>query len=279
MAEFFEDMREHRRNIYASYDPEKGARKRRCVLTLVRDEAIFFPVWLRYYSRFFAPEDIYVLDHQTTDGSTDGEGFVRIPVEHEDYDMLWMGRVVEEHQHSLFGSYDVVLVTDVDEIIAPNPEMGTLEDYIDRFDEEFVNCLGYEILHMHETEPSFDPSRPVMRQRSHWFANDGYDKPVLSSGPMRWVPGFHQRADGRFNPDPDFRLIHLHRVDLELCRLRHRMRSDMNWKQIDLDEGWSAHNLITEGVDFERWFYTDSSSIGVDMVPELIPPTWKRLDV
>ena len=33
-----------------------------------------------YYSRFFAPEDIYVLDNDTSDGSTDRDGFVRIPV-------------------------------------------------------------------------------------------------------------------------------------------------------------------------------------------------------
>lgn len=277
MAEFFENMRQYRSEIYAGYDPEVGARKRRAVLTLVRDEATFFPIWLDYYSRFFAPEDIYVLDHQSTDGSTDRGGFVRIPVEHDDYDMLWMRRMVEEHQRDLFDSYDVVLATDVDEIVAPNPEIGTLRDYIDRFDEEFVNCLGYEILHMHETEPSFDPSRPVLEQRSHWFANDGYSKPALSSQPTQWVPGFHQRVDGRFNPDPDLRLIHLHRLDFEICRQRHSARSAMSRNQLDIDAGWSAHNLITEGEEFERWFYADSSSIGVDLVPELVPAPWRRL--
>jgi len=60
------------------------------VLTIVHNEAVFFPIWLRYYSRFFAPDDIYVLDHETTDGSTDGDGFVRIPVEHECVDMRWL---------------------------------------------------------------------------------------------------------------------------------------------------------------------------------------------
>ena len=30
----------------------------------------------------------------------------------------------------------------------PIPSGASLGDYIDRFDEEFVNCLGYEMLHI-----------------------------------------------------------------------------------------------------------------------------------
>ena len=51
---------------------------------MVYNEAVFLPIWLRYYSRFFAPDDIYVLDHESTDGSTSGSGFVRIPVDARD---------------------------------------------------------------------------------------------------------------------------------------------------------------------------------------------------
>ena len=41
-----------------------GAEKRRAVQTMVQNEAVFLPIWLRYYSRFFAPDDIYVFDHE-----------------------------------------------------------------------------------------------------------------------------------------------------------------------------------------------------------------------
>ena len=57
---------------------------------MVHNESVFFPIWLSYYSRFFAPEDIFVFDHETTDGSTARDGFVRIPVEHESVDHVWM---------------------------------------------------------------------------------------------------------------------------------------------------------------------------------------------
>ena len=71
-----------------------------------------------------------------------------------------MVRTVQESQHGLLESYDVVLVTDVDEIVAPDPGRGTLGDYIDRFDEEYVNCLGDEVLHLLDREPPLDLDRP-----------------------------------------------------------------------------------------------------------------------
>ena len=41
------------------------------VFTLVRDEKDFLPIWVRYYSRHFDVGDLFILDHGTTDGSTD----------------------------------------------------------------------------------------------------------------------------------------------------------------------------------------------------------------
>ena len=186
----------------------------RALLTMVYNERIFLPIWLRYYSRFFAPEDIYVIDHATTDGSTDAGGFVRIPVEHPSDDDYWRVEVVEREQRELLDRYDVVLATDVDEIVAPDPRVATLGDYIDEFDREFVNCVGYELLHMKRSEPPFDPSLRVLEQRSHWFRNPGYDKPLLAKVPISWGPGFHIRVDGRIERDPGLRMIHLHRMRL-----------------------------------------------------------------
>ena len=74
MEVFFEPTREYRRRRYASWDRAKRTRKRRAVVTMVHNESVFLPIWLRYYSRFFAPEDIYVLDNDSTDGSTDRGG-------------------------------------------------------------------------------------------------------------------------------------------------------------------------------------------------------------
>src|SRR5262245_56174810 len=90
-----------------------GSRKRRALITIVHDEPVFLPIWLDYYSRFFSPEDIYVLDNDTRDGSTDRDGFVRIPVHHDAVDHTWMVDTIQGLQHELLeGEYDIVLVTD-----------------------------------------------------------------------------------------------------------------------------------------------------------------------
>jgi hypothetical protein len=41
------------------------------IITIVHNEPVSFPIWLRYDSRFLCPYDIYVFDNGTTDGATD----------------------------------------------------------------------------------------------------------------------------------------------------------------------------------------------------------------
>ena len=273
LAPQFDSLRRSRRERRAP----AGTHKRGAALTIVRDEPVFLPIWLRYYSRFFPPEDLYVLDHGTSDGSTDGGGFVRIPVRHDTVDHSWMVRTIEDHQHELIERYDVVVVTDVDEIVAPHPALGTLADYIDCLEEGYVNCLGYELIHLVDREGPFDPARNVLDQRGHWFASDIYDKPALATEPMRWVPGFHRSAELRMRPDPDLRLIHLHRMDYQICLERHRYRRGRAWNERDVELGWASHNRITDDAEFARWFYEDSNVAWNELVVERIPAAWRGL--
>lgn len=272
LAEWFEDMRRRRRERYASRTPAHGTR---ALITMVHNEPVFLPLWLRYYSRAFAPEDIYVLDNESTDEAIEGDGFVRIPVRHGRVDHTWMVQTIQQLQHELLERYDIVLVTDVDEIVVPDPRFGTLADYLDRFDERWVNCLGYELLHMRDSEPPLMLDRPILEQRGYWFYNDAYDKPALATEPMDWKPGFHGRADNHFNLDPDLRLVHLHRMDYEICLERHRVRSRRRWARRDSRLGWAAHNQIVDGADFRRWFYEDSCFERLEIQPERIPEAWR----
>ena len=70
MAAWFSDIRRRRREHYASSEGLPHRRQRRAVITIVHNEPVFLPIWLAYYSRFFAPDEIYVFDHESTDGST-----------------------------------------------------------------------------------------------------------------------------------------------------------------------------------------------------------------
>jgi hypothetical protein len=176
----------------------------------------------------------------------------------------------------LLQRYDVVVVTDVDELIAPVPEWGTLGEYLEDFSEEWVNCLGYEILHQ-KAEPGLDLDSPVLNQRHWWFPNDGYNKAAVATGPMTWRPGLHGRSDFHAKIDPDLRMIHLHRMDHDLCLERHRMRARKAWAADDQEGSLALHNQIVEGAEFERWFYEDSCFEAVEINLEEIPASWRSV--
>lgn len=275
MAPWFASARRQRRERRRAGTTPTGARRTppptRAVITIVHNEPVMLPLWLRYYSRFFAPQDIYVLDNG---GAGDGP-FNRVAVEHETVDHEWMVGTVERLQHELIERYDVVVVCDVDELVVANPAHGTLGDYLDRFEEEWVNCLGYELLHIKDSEPELELERPILRQRGHWFFNGAYDKAAVAMVPMHWRPGFHGRADSKYNLEPDLRLVHLHRMDFALCRERHRIRSRKAWAERDARDGWARHNQIVEEGEFEHWFYEDSSTPWVSIDPEPIPQLWR----
>jgi hypothetical protein len=251
-------------------------KRSRAVVSMVRNESVFLPIWLKYYSQFFSSEDIYVLDHETSDGSTSCPGFVRIPVSHLVVDWGWHRDKIQQLQHDLIQRYDMVLCTDVDEIVAPHPDKGTLGDYMDQFTAEFVNCTGYEVLHLKDAEQPFDLSRPVFEQRFHWFFNPVYSKPLLARVPMYWHGGLHSRVDGQVVEDTSLYLIHLHRVDYDICLSRHKQRFEQLWNQRDLDEGWGYQNRIVEDDRFDHWFYNDSCG-NVPIKIEKIPVFMKGL--
>jgi hypothetical protein len=248
----------------------------RAVLTIVRDESVFLPIWLGYYRQFFSAQDTYVLDHQSMDGSTEGEGFIRVPVSRPEYGAAWQRDIIQRYQHELVDRYDVVLYTDVDEIVAPDPRLGDFGTYIDGLGEDFVTCQGYEVLHQKDNEPPFDPTRPVLGQRSTWYANPSYSKTLLARVPMLWHGGFHQRVDGRTNHDPNLYLIHLHRMDYDICLARHQDRIRFPLAQIDHDQGWGYQNRITDPTELSSWFFHDSGG-PAPLHPQPIPPWWHHV--
>ena len=97
----------------------------------------------------------------------------------------------------------------------------------------------------------------MLEQRGYWFAADGYDKPALATAPTPWKVGFHGRERRRLNIDPDLRLIHLHRIDYELCRERHR-RSGGAGRGTSGTSGAAGGSTTGSPSDeeFERWYYT-----------------------
>jgi Glycosyl transferase family 2 len=255
-------------------------KRHHALLTVARDEGEFLTLWVRYYRQFFAPEDIYVCQHMAGEDSrvwqiTQRPDCKEIPVYHPTVDWGWHAAMLQYMQHYLLHLYDMVLVTDVDEIVAPDPRTGTLGDYLARFEADYVHCRGYEVLHLRDREPPLDFSQPILTQRDYWYANPIYSKPLLARIPLEWYGGMRLLGSGRdTQEDPSLVLLHLHRVDYDTCLARHQHRAAQAWDETNIREGYGYQNRIAEPEAFAQWFYGNSCG-NVPIAVKRIPAYWK----
>ena len=135
------------------------------------------------------------------------------------FDEEWRVSMVQNFRNSLYNlGYKVVIFTDVDEIIAPDPDKYTnLKVYLEKFiksKDTYVNCSGWEI-YSYKDAPLINYKEKILSQRTIWYKNWMYNKPAIakSTDIYEWSKGFHKRTDGKYNGDKDLILIHLNRID------------------------------------------------------------------
>ena len=248
--------------------------RRRAVFTIVQNESLFLPLWLDYYGRYFNRTDLYVLDHDSDDGSTArAEGRCNLLPVHRDksFDHAWLNGIVTAFQTFLLRSYERVLFTEADEIVVPDPAFHAgLDVYIEHCTERVVRCTGFDVVHYPDEEPPLQFERPILAQRNYWHPSRGYCKPLLSAVPMSWSIGFHE-APGfpDLRPDPNLFLIHLHRIDYAACVARHRANAARNWNEHDLKANFGFHNRLVEEDDaFKTWFFGTLENSERQRIPE-----------
>lgn len=251
--------------------PRDGARPR-AAFTIAHDEPVMLPLWLQYYGRFFEPDDLFVLAHDSGDGSTEAlAGACNVVPVHRRaaFDHRWLRTIVEDFQRFLLRSYDTVLFTEVDEFVVADPTRHAgLDGYIDAFHGPAVRCSGFNVVHQ-EDEPPLRFDAPLLAQRRCWHASLAYSKRLLARIPLQWSQGFHGEYGAPDDPpDPDLMLIHLHRIDYDWCLERHRRSAARDWNEEDRSGGAGVQNRIVEAAAFEEWFRRGPD---LDAPPELIP--------
>ena len=229
--------------------------KKKCaVFTIVKNEDYFLPIWIKHYQRFFDNDDIYVLDHQSNDGSTDKLEVNLVNVINEvAFDHQWLVETVQNFQRKLLNEYECVLFAEADEIIY-STEMD-FKELIDKFllsDKNLLKCIGYEIIQDLENEKSISENESIIENRKYWFSTSVYNKPLLSKVSINWCWGFHNFSN--YPPDDEnmydygLSLCHLHRVDFEFMLRRHEERAK-NWNlKNDGYAGWYHKVGDREGV-------------------------------
>ena len=241
--------------------------KKKCaVFTIVKNEDYFIPIWIKHYQRFFDNSDIYVLDHQSNDGSTDKLEVNLVNVINEvAFDHQWLVDTVQNFQRKLLNEYECVLFAEADEIIYSN-EMD-FKDLVDKFlqsDKPFLKCVGYEIMQDLEKEKTITKDDSIIENRNYWFSDWRYNKPLLSKIAINWAWGFHNFS--HYPPDNEnmydfgLTLCHLHRVDFEFMLKRHEDRAK-NWNmKNDGESGW--HHKVGDREGVLKYFKEEVANLG-----------------
>lgn len=264
-------------------------RRSRAVFTISQNEDRFLPLWATYYHRHYGPEDIYILDHDSTDRSIEKVKHVCqvVPVHRRaSFDHNWLRDTVSCFQRFLLQSYDCVLFVEADEIVAPDPSryprgLGAyVEEVFLPSRNDVLRVNGFEIVHKRDEEPPLAGiGLPFLRKRRYWAWSFLYSKPLLAKVPLRWVKGFHDlvEAPGVMGYDPDLCLLHLHRLDWDLCKERHIKNAIREWSQPDLAAGHGVQNRLVQDVDLAAWFYNPELYGQDSLQLEPIPTQWKEL--
>lgn len=227
--------------------------------TIVRpSEPVMLPVWLRHYSRHFT-NAVFVFRHilNVTDAfgadsvahDAELQSLVASAVGRVKFDELYghphgfavnylahMGSVIADKL--LRAGFSCVIYTDVDELIAPDPNRYPhgLAEYVTHFvrdmPNEIIRAVGHQLCHVSESEDAspalekpIDWSQSLLAQRSYWTRHHRYDKPLLTKVVARWKPGFHTAfLPPKIDQDPDLHLFHLTDVDRDFCIERERQK-------------------------------------------------------
>ncbi|MDF2968680.1 MAG: hypothetical protein K0Q93_2458 [Nocardioidaceae bacterium] len=211
---------------------EAERRRRRpprvAAFTMVCDEADMLPRWLAYYGDQLGVENLVVLDDNSSDGSTDG---LRCTVHRlaKEAKRSWSASrrdLMNTLSADLLRRYDVVIFTDVDEFLIPDPgRYDGLVDYLASSSQhEVIAPLALNILHNPDVESPLEPDRPVLAQRRFVKFSPRMCKPLIKRVPVAWKGGGFHGIAAPFAIDRALLMAHLKYYDVDALRTVARRR-------------------------------------------------------
>jgi hypothetical protein len=229
---------------------------KKAFFTLVRNEKDYLPILLKYYGQFFDQKDMYVLDHNSTDGSTDNLSCNIKKLDHPFVEHKWMLDTVKGFQKELLENYEVVVFAEADEIVY---HVKGLDYFIENLKEPYGKTEGYDVFQDRE-ELSYDPSKTILSQRKYWKHTNLYRKKLIAKQPCHfWSEGFHDCSNEDISPD--LYLLHLHHFDQNIFMRRHEDRKNMAWSPVDVEKKM--------GIQWQRdpaWFFMKGEEIPKDII-------------
>lgn len=216
-------------------------KKRICALTMARNDEFFLRKWVSYYGGELGMENLYVYldgkDQPVPDWCPGVNVTVceKIPGKVVELDRRRLAFLSSEAA-GLLERYDMVIGTDADEFLVPDPDLGMgLAEFLSNAPEHVsLSGLGVDVGQHTGCEDEIDPSRPFLSQRRHALLSTRYTKPSVITRPVSWGSGFHRIKGHGFHIVKGLYLFHFGYLDLKRIEARF---SDKD----RLAGGWSRH--------------------------------------
>lgn len=249
------------------------------VFVLSHNEKYHLPIWLKYYGENFGYENLYVLDHDTKDGSTDCLETIdvnHIKVHHDKLndDNNFMTRTLQDMQVKLLNEYEYIINPDADEFLLPDPEIYlNLKDYVDKMkkqNKKIGRATGFEVLHDRHNEPQIDWDKPLLKQRKDWISVDTYNKPIILGEVRSWSHGKHELFGQMPSNDKNLILCHTNRIDYNFLKNKGNGSIWMISRR---------RNQNNPGPEFDHLFDNPNWNIFAGAKhsdPQIIPEKWKN---
>ena len=239
------------------------ATPRVAVLTIARDEGEMLARWVDHYGRQAGHENLIVFDDGSTDGSTDDlpctvqrlPGFRKGNFE--------AGRIglASGVAHGLLGIYDVVIFTDVDEFLVPDPATyAGLSDYLARRPERAIAPFALNVVHHTAFEGPLVSGKPIVGQRAYAQFAPLMCKPSVKRVPAAWACASHG-IKAPYVPDPGLFMLHMKFADMDLLRRQADRRNQLA-KSVGRGKGSSWGR---SGDDLAGLLATATASVGADV--------------
>lgn len=249
-------------------------------ITMARNEVFFLEKWIEHYGTELGHENLYVLLHGNSPKLRcidERVNFINIPVRDNDtvgYDRFNEDRfsLINAIANELNNYFDWVIVTDVDEFIVVDPDLGiSLSQYLDQPQSDSVlSVIGLDVVHRTNNEPdilNFD--KKILAQRRFCRFNPLYCKPAISSIAITRAKGNHYTTHKTLTFGSGLYLFHLKFMDRDFSLGMHATRDqaynneqpdtkrglavpekDFRWKN-QVKEGFVALNALEVDEEFD----------------------------